>query len=77
MAGTLDKNGNAVKLARPRPAVHVLHVSNVAIATKSCARFADLLGIVVPAATFVVQLAITASRPALLLVEELISANIL
>ena len=62
--------------AKPRPAVHVLHVFNVAVATKLRTRFANLLGIVVPATTFVVRLAIIAIWSALLLVEELISASL-
>ncbi len=45
------------------------------VATKSRARFADLLGIVVSATTYVVRLAIIAIWSALLLVEELISAS--
>ena len=62
--------------AKPRPAVHVLHVFNVAVATKLHARFADLLDIVVPATTFVVRLVIIAIWSVTRFVEELISASL-
>ena len=46
------------------------------VATKLRARFADLLGIVVPATTFVVRLVIIAIWSVTRFVEELISASL-